>query len=139
MNLLVLILQVDALTTTKLKWNTIKQTKHNTQSHYTSDEMQSIQLNITHNYIIFQMRCKQPNITHNHISSQMRCNQPNIIHNHITSHLRWDARSKHNTYSYLLLKMHEQWSHFVLNAHFVQDSRSKRNLIICRWCINEQR
>ena len=36
-------------------------------SHHTSDEIQSIQPNITHNHITFQIRCNQPNITDIHI------------------------------------------------------------------------
>ena len=38
--------------------------------------------------------------------------------------------TKHNTYSHLYLKMHEQLSHFILDAHFVQDAHSKRTLNI---------
>ena len=55
----------------------------------------------------------QPNITHNHIIFQMRCNQPNITHIYICI---------------LKYKIYEQWSHFILDAHFIQNTRFKRTL-----------
>ena len=62
----------------------------------------------------------------------MRCNQPNQTkHNTQLHHISDEMQSiKHNTHSHLHLKMHEQLSHFVLDAHFVQDARSKRTLSI---------
>ena len=81
-----------------------------------------------------------------YISDEMKSTQLNITHNHITSHFRWDASNptkhntqlhhildemqstKYNTHSHLHIKIYEQWSYFVLDAHFVQNERSKRTL-----------
>ena len=72
---------------------------------HTLDEMQSTQPNITHNHIL----PTKHNIQSHHISDEMQS-------------------IKHNTHSHLHIKMHEQWSYFVLDIHFIQDAHSKRPL-----------
>ena len=56
----------------------------------------------------------------------MRGNQANQIQSH---HILDEMQSiKHNTHSHLHIKIHEQLSHFVLDAYFIQDVRSKNTL-----------
>ena len=114
------------LITSHFRWNAINPTKHNTQSHLTSNEMQSTQPNITHNHIL----PTKYNTSSHHTSDEMQLTQPNITHNHIlpitrntqSHHISDEIQlTKHNTYSHLHLKMYEQWSHFVVDAHFERD------------------